>query len=871
MIRSFLFFSLLVVFFSTFSACKRDAGSVVELLDAVPAKSSVVIRFQDVSKGLNSLIENPVIISLDTLQAFASWKKALLPLEGLLQDSTGKKIVVPALAAVHISGGRKYEVVWIAEEQRSVLRQFRKLGQETHKRKYEDTDIITIKTKDQNTWSYATYKGVLTVSTSENLIEEVIKQIDSPAKISNDPYFSKAFESINKRDAVNVLLNFDVLPAFSEWAMPKTGHHWLRSFGSWSAFDFSGKKDQLLLSGITLYNDSSYNYLSTFKKNGPKPFKAQEIMPLQTAAFVALSVENFAQYQRSYIEFLNYHNKGNTYRRHQEDLGFDAAQLFQKHIQNEWGIFYTESKKPDLYTYKFAYMATPDGEKAVKDFTSISGTTQIDNYRGLPVYRLGVSSLLPHTLGQLFWGMNDVYLVTWENYLVFGNTYDQIKGLINDWLADKTLANDLSFKSFANEFPGRGHIWTAGTHPASAQYGVLLFENSVANDWGKKAEALSDVKWFGAHFRVSDQAAFTNIIAIKKTETETDARRQWVTPLQSKVALQPTWVKNHYTQNQEIFLQDESNRIYLIDNAGSILWKRQLDAVILGEVNQIDILKNNKLQLVFNTATHLYVLDRNGNNVAPFPVKLPTAATAGVGVFDYDKNRNYRFVVPCGNRLLNYGVDGAPVRGWSFNNAVSDIKQIPRHILVGTKDYILVVESAGKVRLLNRKGEDRVAIPGTFSLAQRELFLVDGKNPDNARLIGLTASGKLLNLFFNGKIDSLDAGLGNAGVLLTRNDGLLLAGDRKLQWKDSEQPWEVRTPMEIEIGPYIFERNKGYFVGAGSLFDNQIWLYDNLGKLQPGFPVYGATPFTVGAFDKGGSQLLIVGATDGSLICYRME
>ena len=56
-------------------------------------------------------------------------------------------------------------------------------------------------------------------------------------------------------------------------------------------------------------------------------------------------------------------------------------------------------------------------------------------------------------------------------------------------------------------------------------------------------------------------------------------------------------------------MQDDSNTIYLISKSGEILWQRKIEGEIMGEAAQIDIFKNDKLQLLFNTKTEVHLID----------------------------------------------------------------------------------------------------------------------------------------------------------------------------------------------------------------------------------------------------------------------
>jgi hypothetical protein len=866
--RGILFISSFVLLLA---GCKPPQQDVRNLLTAVPLQSAMLFQFQNVSAGFEKFSGTAVANTLDSLKVIADWQEQLTGLKGLLLDADGQPLAISAIAAIHLSGGAKYDVLWLASDQ--ILGTLRKVPGVVilSEKDYGATKIISFKTNRGHIFSYTNYKGIIALSKSEILVEEAIKQIDAPIKIDGDPLFKKAFESANARDPIHIFLNLKYVPALATWGMPETGHQWMAYFASWVALDAELKVDQLALSGLALLNDSIHPYLLNWKKNSPRSFSAPEIMPVQTAAFVALTAENFPQQFRARNAFLNYHNKSAQYKRYQSDMPIDGEAFFSSHVLHEWGIFYAEEKRADIFGNKFGYIEAKDPEKVILEIEGMPGSMLIETYRDKPIYRLGVASLLPHTLGQLFWGLNDVYVAYHLNFVVFCSNFAQMKGLINDWQDGKTLHKAPSFKAFSKEFPSKGHIWAVAAQPASLAYAPALFKKELALEIQKNTQSLKENRWLGVHFRVSDQAAFTHLVVKQDAEQAPDTRRRWTLALKAPVISQPTLVKNHLNGQNEIFAQDSTFQIYLVDGKGQLLWQRQVDGPILGDVTQVDLYKNNKLQLVFNTPSKLYVIDRNGNDVAPFPIKLPETATAGAGIFDYDNTRNYRFVIPLGQDLYNYGADGREVSGWIKPRSVSPIYQPPQHIRVGAFDYILVYTRSGQIRLLNRKGEDRVNVAGTFPIANKKLFLYQGDEATEARLTGLTENGKLINIYFDGKADSLDAGLGSAVSLIMLDDKYLLAGKRKLQLRDPKNPFEVTTPGNIEIGPYFFNVSGHAYFGVGSSSDKQIWVYREDGKMIPGFPVYGSTPFVFGQFTESAPPALIVGSGDGNLICYLFE
>ncbi len=85
--------------------------------------------------------------------------------------------------------------------------------------------------------------------------------------------------------------------------------------------------------------------------------------------------------------------------------------------------------------------------------------------------------------------------------------------------------------------------------------------------------------------------------------------------LQSSVHLKPRIVTNYVTKEKELITQDDLNNLYLISNKGELIWKKQLESKIVGEISQIDLYKNGRLQYAFETEKSLIILDKNGKIV----------------------------------------------------------------------------------------------------------------------------------------------------------------------------------------------------------------------------------------------------------------
>ncbi len=183
----------------------------------------------------------------------------------------------------------------------------------------------------------------------------------------------------------------------------------------------------------------------------------------------------------------------------------------------------------------------------------------------------------------------------------------------------------------------------------------------------------------------------------------------WQCTLDSIITSQPFLFTNHLTQEREVVVCDASNRLYLINSKGEILWKKQLNESVRSEFNMVDIYKNNKYQIVFNTDHHLHMIDRNGNYVQGYPVKLPAKASNTMSLIDYEGNRDYRIFIACeNNSIYNYNLFGVKAEGYSPYKTENAVKLPIKFVRVGLSDYLVTIDEFGMIHAFSRKGEGRV-------------------------------------------------------------------------------------------------------------------------------------------------------------------
>ena len=156
--------------------------------------------------------------------------------------------------------------------------------------------------------------------------------------------------------------------------------------------------------------------------------------------------------------------------------------------------------------------------------------------------------------------------------------------------------------------------------------------------------------------------------------------------------------------------------------SSKIIWKENIDSRIIGEIYQVDLYKNGRLQYAFNTENNFQIIDKNGNLVK----KIKNKNRLGLTVFDYDKVKNYRFLLFDKEiKILDSKMKN--VKGFNKKNIKGIQRKNPKHFRIGNKDY-LIFNVNNKLKITDRRGNIR--IKNDLNNIENEIFL----NQNNIRI-----------------------------------------------------------------------------------------------------------------------------------------
>ena len=318
------------------------------------------------------------------------------------------------------------------------------------------------------------------------------------------------------------------------------------------------------------------------------------------------------------------------------------------------------------------------------------------------------------------------------------------------------------------------------------------------------------------------------------------------------------FVKNHQTKQKDIVVQDIENHLYLISNKGVVRWKKKLPGPILGQIKQVDLFKNGRLQMVFSTTKKVYVLDRLGRNVEGFPLNFKDRITQAVAVFDYDKNKNYRLLVTQDKSLLMYDGKGKRVKGFSHQSE-NPVSTQPQHIRYNSKDYIIFT-AGDKLSILNRRGKKRINVKETIKFSGQKIYFYNNK------FTTLDSDGALVQVDTKGRVSKQSLGFDPLTEITTSSRTLAAQWANYLQIKSTK----ITLDYGSYLPPQLFYINDKIYIALTDQQLQKVNLYDSSVVLFPGFPVYGFSQIDLSNADRNSSLEFICQSGASELIMYQL-
>ncbi|MBT8178590.1 MAG: ribonuclease HII [Eudoraea sp.] len=604
---------------------------------------------------------------------------------------------------------------------------------------------------------------------------------------------------------------------------------------TWQSMDLDLGQASVSGSGIVYQMDSSRTWASLFRNTSPLESNLPALAPLQADALLSFSFDDYSEYARNQEAYLN------------QELNLEP--IFS--AVETGGIIYLNKEK-------IVVLGMFDAE-AFETFLDQQQTGSKE-FQGSEIISLRDTDFLNTYFNPLISNFEAHFLARLENQFVFAENSQALEKLLQAYNSGSVYALNPVYESTA-KFRSRE---ASLQFIADAKGMDALIEEPIFRD-SDIAQAVSFPKGYAYTGQLVSGSDFTlNNMAITRVNKKADLNTTsevFRLQLDGEIATKPQFVINHRNRKKEIVVQDEENKLYLISREGKILWKKQLDSRIQGDIQQVDLYKNGRLQLAFTTNDQFLVLDRNGKEVEPFTMSFKGGNLNPLAVFDYENNRNYRFVVTQGRKIYMYNRKGQTVSGFTYTEAEAAVLREPQHFRVGSRDYLVFQLENGSLEILNRVGKTRVPVSQRFSFSDNRVYLYRNQftfTDDTGRLYAIDTKGKLSASRLN--LDALHRIDATSKTLATLTENILTIKGK---------------PITLELGVYtapkIFYLYDKIYVSVTDLQGERVYLFDSQSKGIPGFPVYGTAGISLDDLDNDRKLELVTKGKDKDLILYRMN
>ena len=803
--------------------CKTEVQNTDSLLGYLPANAALIIKINSLT-NFKSELKNSSFF--ETSKDFSLYKD----IDGKTKTLDYLKTESECMLAIYAVGKNNYEFVMVLEASPDFFDLEDVENKTVETLSYQNKTITKYTLEDQEIYS-TPLDNHLAISSSLMLAENMVR-----AKKSNpiNANLERLYTTSSQNKSATLFFNMDEPSSLLDGQLKDENNN-TAAFADWVSLDLSANSDNLGLSGVAMASDSTKNFVNLFQGTNPLAHKTPQFAPLNAQAIGSFTFDDyqkFANNQNSYLDRVK-----------PVDSLFNTIE--------EVGIIYMNNQKVVLLN-SFGTESLTDALNADKTGSSV--------YQGSEIINLKNQDFLVDGFNPIVKDFASNFYSILENTFVFSENKETLQGIISNYRNTTSFGDSPAYKSamahLANESSMLFISNDSGIDFLSEQYFAPQFFNTVKkadfSDHTFAAQLVADQNFVHANFLISK---------VEKTVEVNSVTPLFTLELDTDLAMDPQFVKNHRTNKQEIVVQDQNNVLYLISTEGKVLWNKELSGRIQGPIQQVDIYKNGRLQLAFCTSNEFIIIDRNGEDVTPFKKTFEGGNLNPLAVFDYEGNKDYRFVITQGRKVFMYNNKMQTVGGFRYTEAQSPILFAPKHFRVSNKDYLVFQLEDNSLKILHRTGHERLKVTGKIDFSDNDVFLYKNKFSVTNK------KGVLHQIDTKGKLTATNFNLSADHGMFTTSKTLVFMDDNILSIKGKK----VELDLGVYTKPKIFYIYDKIYVSVTDIQNQKIHLFDSQAKPIPNFPVFGSSLIDMVDINNDKKLELVAKDQDNSIIVYKLN
>lgn len=818
-------FWLAICLMFVLASCSDKPSDIPVSLTYFPKDAAMFIRINNYGAFRNSLETHPIFQKAAKLQALTPLLDKLESLKtiqpegqllvGLYEEGLGQL----AYLIVAENKTRFFDLTGVADKAEETLT-------------YQDRAMKKYTIGNQEVFAMLE-KELILVSSSRLILEKLVRTGPN-TELSED--FLKVYRAADTDKEATLIINPNYTSYLFRNQLNDTVLPKVSGFADWISLDLESRPQSLVFNGVTTPSDSLLQWVDLFEGSAPDLEQVSDYAPNTAEAVLSVHFEDF------------------------QVFASNQEALLERKITHRDSLFQTLEELGIMYMgQQHAILLRSYGADQVNEFIE-KNTTDTREYKNIRIHFLKKNDWFASSLEPLIKDFDANYCVIFENTCIFTSELAKMNEIIEHFQQGTVFSQAQAYQSAMNSLAAESSFRFVSRSSRMADMLDRTFTTTLARDFRQENfdsysfafQLVKDNQGF--YHSTSQFAPLTNRSGNSKADV------QWSALLEAEAAIPPQFVTNHYSGKQEVVVQDVNNKLYLISNEGDILWKRTLDSKINGPIQQVDLYRNGKLQLAYCTDTRFQIRDRNGKLVTPFDMPFPGGNLNPLAVFDYDNNRNYRFLVTQGTKLHMFDSRGKNVSGFKLSVAAHDILQAPQHIRLNNRDFLCFQLADGTLKITHRTGRDRIQLDEKIDFSDNPIFVYKGK-------ISVTdKNGVMYQVDSNGKLTKTDFNLEDGHRWFASDKTLAIMNDYSLNIKGKKTDLDVG----VYAAPQVFELGDKVFVSVTDIQNENTFLFDSQSAAVPGFPISGSSTIDLFDMDKDGQLEAVVKDAGNAVTVYQL-
>ncbi len=718
----------------------------------------------------------------------SNWKAftdTLSPMLSLLRhmemSATNNKTATEILrsetvVSAHIQGKNEITYLWIITLPSSLsnddwMNFLKTTSSSSQTSDYQHHKIVTIGSDEQALYC-ASFKGFALCSRSLILLQSTLRQLETGVSITDEEQFAAVMgtvaNSVDMRFFLNHRMIQKIWPLIGTGALRKHGT-FLSNTANWTALDGQVLPNMMHLSGFIFPSFSDDNYLSLLLSQQGANIAAWDFLPANTSMMLSMGIKDINRFFTTYRHYLELRKQLPEYQR----TLMAMEELWQRKAEDLMAELYPQelvvAQLPNIGW--ITALRSGNAKYAIEQLNELAEKTGMKDFKKSGViYHNPAEGILSALWGTAYGVTGDTYFTVHNDWFVFSDSLqllnnfvpqqNNLKTRMQEMQASQYITNNASLV-LCMQSSKNNDAFLSLLHPELKKIVARGLESNPPGMACLQMRPMQDKLY--ANFYAFFSEDMNPVKSKEKKENQPKAldtakHETLQRPLpaaEEKPAAQPPAtanerlifhkfdVKNHYTKEKESLVQYTDHSIALLNAKGGTLWEKKLNAMIIDTVIQMDFFKNGKLQMLFTTGNQLYLLDRNGHTVAPFPLGMQPKVVCGVAVFDYAKDLEYRiFLAYADNTVRAYDKKGRVVSGFKTFTTKSKPVRAPEFVRAGGRDYIIVFDEQ-HIYILDRQGNVRTEVASPVAVKAHTPVIVQ-QSPPTIEVV--TTKGKKMKI-----------------------------------------------------------------------------------------------------------------------------